>query len=100
MSNDKTKVEAEGIDPTNSVVSKTTLQDKPSSSLSLGKRLRSILVPVESPNLLPERDLGKIPVLQAEHLGIDFGGLTAVDNFNIAIGKTEIAGLILSLIHI
>ena len=94
MNNDKTKVEVEGIDPTNSVESKTTLQDKPSSSLSLGKRLRSILVPVESPNLLPERDLGKIPVLQAEHLGIDFGGLTAVDNFNIAIGKTEIAGLI------
>lgn len=94
MNNDKTKVEVEGIEPTNSVESKTTLQDKPSSSLSLGKRLRSILVPVESPNLLPERDLGKIPVLQAEHLGIDFGGLTAVDNFNIAIGKTEIAGLI------
>lgn len=94
MSNETAKVEAEGIDPTNSVVSTTTLQDKPSSSLSLGKRLRSILVPVESPNLLPERDLGKIPVLQAEHLGIDFGGLTAVDNFNIAIGKTEIAGLI------
>ena len=46
MNNDKTKVEVEGIDPTNSVESKTTLQDKPSSSLSLGKRLRSILVPV------------------------------------------------------
>ena len=34
----------------------------------------------ETPNLIPERDLGTIPVLQAEHLGIDFGGLTAVDD--------------------
>ena len=27
-------------------------------------------------------------------LGIDFGGLTAVDNFNLMIGRNEIAGLI------
>ncbi|MEE1209803.1 ABC transporter ATP-binding protein [Parafannyhessea umbonata] len=49
---------------------------------------------MESPNLIPERDLGKIPVLEAKHLGIDFGGLTAVDDFNIAMGRTEISGLI------
>ncbi|WP_286160039.1 ABC transporter ATP-binding protein [Olsenella sp. KH3B4] len=49
---------------------------------------------METPNLVPERDLGKMPVLQAEHLGIDFGGLTAVDDFNIAMGRTEISGLI------
>ena len=49
---------------------------------------------METPNLIPERDLGSIPVLQAEHLGIDFGGLTAVDDFNIAMGRTEISGLI------
>lgn len=55
---------------------------------------RSVLVQVETPNLIPERDLGPIPVLQAEHLGIDFGGLTAVDDFNIAMGHTEISGLI------
>ena len=30
----------------------------------------------------------------ARHLGIDFGGLTAVDDFNLTIGRTEIAGLI------
>ncbi len=58
------------------------------------KRRRPVLVQVETPNLIPERDLGTIPVLQAEHLGIDFGGLTAVDDFNIAMGRTEISGLI------
>lgn len=58
------------------------------------KRIRSVLVPIQSPNLLPERDLGSMPVLEAKHLGIDFGGLTAVDDFNIALGKTEISGLI------
>ena len=55
---------------------------------------RGVLVQMESPNLIPERDLGEMPVLQAEHLGIDFGGLTAVDDFNIAMGRTEISGLI------
>jgi len=44
--------------------------------------------------LVPERDLDKIPVLECAHLGIDFGGLTAVDDFNLTIGATEIAGLI------
>ena len=58
------------------------------------KKRRPVLVQVETPNLIPERDLGTIPVLQAEHLGIDFGGLTAVDDVNIAMGRTEISGLI------
>ena len=58
------------------------------------RKRRSVLVQMETPNLIPERDLGTIPVLQAEHLGIDFGGLTAVDDFNIAMGRTEISGLI------
>ena len=31
---------------------------------------------------------------RSRHLGIDFGGLTAVDDFNLIVGKTEIAGLI------
>lgn len=43
---------------------------------------------------LPERDKGKEPVLECVGLGIDFGGLTAVEDFNIAIGPTEICGLI------
>ncbi|MGM9527438.1 MAG: ABC transporter ATP-binding protein [Oscillospiraceae bacterium] len=34
------------------------------------------------------------PILEISHLGIDFGGLTAVEDLNMAIGRTEIAGLI------
>ena len=52
------------------------------------------LVPVPSTNIVPERDVDKRPILECRHLGIDFGGLTAVDDFNMAIGRTEIAGLI------
>ena len=52
------------------------------------------LVEPKSPNLIPERDAYKRPVLVATNLGIDFGGLTAVDDFNIALGRTEISGLI------
>ena len=52
------------------------------------------LVPVPNPNKIPERDVDKSPILECRHLGIDFGGLTAVKDFNMAIGRTEIAGLI------
>ena len=52
------------------------------------------MVPVPSRSIIPERDLDKSPILEASHLGIDFGGLTAVDDFNLIIGRTEIAGLI------
>ena len=52
------------------------------------------LVPVPSTNIIPERDIDKSPILECRHLGIDFGGLTAVSDFNMAIGRTEIAGLI------
>ena len=52
------------------------------------------LVPVPNPNKIPERDIDKAPILECRHLGIDFGGLTAVKDFNMAIGRTEIAGLI------
>ena len=52
------------------------------------------LVPVPSTNIIPERDVGKSPILECRHLGVDFGGLTAVEDFNMAIGRTEIAGLI------
>ncbi len=45
-------------------------------------------------NLIREQDQGKLPVLDVRNLGIDFGGLTAVDGFNITIGPTEISGLI------
>ena len=44
--------------------------------------------------MLPERDVDRRPVMECVGLGIDFGGLTAVDDFNITIGPTEICGLI------
>ena len=52
------------------------------------------MVPVPSHSIVPEHDIGKMPVLECQHLGIDFGGLTAVNEFNITVGPTEIAGLI------
>ncbi|MCR4841713.1 MAG: ABC transporter ATP-binding protein [Eubacterium sp.] len=52
------------------------------------------MVPYPSDSIVPERDVSQLPVLEARHLGIDFGGLTAVDDFNMLIGPTEIAGLI------
>jgi branched-chain amino acid transport system ATP-binding protein len=35
-----------------------------------------------------------VPVLKAEHLGISFGGLKAVSDFNMEIGEGELVGLI------
>ena len=54
----------------------------------------SRLVPYPSGAFVPERDLHDMPVLEVRHLGIDFGGLTAVDDFSLTMGATEIAGLI------
>ena len=50
--------------------------------------------PVITESIIQERDKDKTPILSVRNLGIDFGGLTAVDSFNIDIGRTEIAGLI------
>ena len=55
------------------------------------------LVPVPSGAVIPERDIDKTPVLNCVNLGITFGGLKAVDGFNLIIGRTEIAGLIGSI---
>ena len=55
---------------------------------------RTNMVPFPSDAIIPERDLGTRPVLDARHLGVEFGGLKAVDDFNMIIGRTEIAGLI------
>ena len=60
----------------------------------MANRSETKMVPLPTDSIIPERDLGRAPVLEARHLGIDFGGLTAVSDFNIAIGPTEIAGLI------
>ena len=60
----------------------------------LKNRQPTKMVPVPSHSIVPERDVDKPPILECQHLGIDFGGLTAVNEFNMAIGRTEIAGLI------
>ena len=52
------------------------------------------MVKVSSTNYMREQDVDKLPVLDVRNLGIDFGGLTAVDGFNMTIGPTEISGLI------
>ncbi len=54
----------------------------------------SKMVSVQRQAMVPERDAGKSPILECIGLGIDFGGLTAVDEINLTIGRTEIAGLI------
>ena len=54
----------------------------------------SRMVPVPSNAIVPERDVNKTPILETHHLGISFGGLTAVDEFSLTVGRTEIAGLI------
>ncbi len=58
------------------------------------RMLDTKMVPAPSHGIIPERDLHETPVLEARHLGIEFGGLKAVEDFNLIIGKTEIAGLI------
>ena len=55
---------------------------------------RGKLAPLPSNVLIPERDIDKTPILECSHLGIDFGGLRAVDELDLTIGRTEIAGLI------
>ena len=52
------------------------------------------LIPIPSRGMLTERDIDKPPILDIHGLGIDFGGLHAVENFTLVMGRTEIAGLI------
>ncbi|MBQ3105004.1 MAG: ABC transporter ATP-binding protein [Lachnospiraceae bacterium] len=52
------------------------------------------MVPFPSNAIVPERDMDSRPILEARNLGIDFGGLTAVEDFNVVVGRTEICGLI------
>ncbi len=55
---------------------------------------RTKMVPVPSHSIIPERDAHLLPILEVSHLGINFNGLKAVDDFNLTVGRTEIAGLI------
>ena len=57
-------------------------------------KTKTKMVPLPSVNIIPERDLDKRPILECINLGINFGGLAAVENFNFALGRTEIGGLI------
>ena len=57
-------------------------------------QLNEKLVAYPSNALMTERDLDKKPILECVNLGITFGGLHAVEDFNIKVGRTEIAGLI------
>ena len=52
------------------------------------------MIKVSTTNYMREQDIDKLPVLDVRNLGIDFGGLTAVDGFNMSLGPTEISGLI------
>ena len=58
------------------------------------RRQQTQMVPYPSRASVPERDLGYMPVLECSHLGIEFGGLKAVDDFSVVMGRTEIGGLI------
>ena len=62
--------------------------------MTQARKINTKMAPLPSFSIVPERDLDKRPVLEARHLGIEFGGLKAVEDFNLTIGKTEIAGLI------
>ena len=52
------------------------------------------LVPVPSGAVIPERDIGKRPILNCINLGVTFGGLKAVSDFNMEIHEGELMGLI------
>ena len=57
-------------------------------------KTKAKLVNRQSTVLLPDRDIDKSPVLECVGLGVTFGGLKAVEDFDLTIGRTEIAGLI------
>ena len=57
-------------------------------------KTKAKLVKRQSSVLLPERDIDKSPVLEFVGLSVTFGGLKAVEDFDLTIGRTEIAGLI------
>jgi branched-chain amino acid transport system ATP-binding protein len=52
------------------------------------------LYPLPSGGYLTARDLDKPPILDIRYLGIDFGGLRALTDFNLIVGRSEITGLI------
>ena len=57
-------------------------------------RATAKLVPQQRTWYVPERDADKPPILECIGLGVNFGGLSAVKDFDLTLGPTEIAGLI------
>ncbi len=51
------------------------------------KPVNSNMVPLDGLGIIPERDAGKPPILDIRHLCVDFGGLRAVDDFTLLIGR-------------
>ncbi|MBR1486291.1 MAG: ABC transporter ATP-binding protein [Synergistaceae bacterium] len=51
-------------------------------------------VSIPSTTILPERDAARDPALKCVNLGITLGGIKAVEDFNLTVGRTEIVGLI------
>ena len=51
-------------------------------------------ITIPSKTILPERDASRKPVLECVNLGITLGGIKAVEDFNLTVGRTEIVGLI------
>ena len=59
--------------------------------------LTRLLDGIRHPRQKPRKEREPVmaaPVLKAQHLGIQFGGLKAVDDFNMEIGESELVGLI------
>jgi len=57
-------------------------------------RTKTKYVAVPSTTILPERDATREPALKCVNLGITLGGIKAVEDFNLTVGRTEIVGLI------
>ena len=62
--------------------------------MALRNKTSRKMVSLPAKSIVPEGDVNKRPILETHHLGIDFGGLTAVDDLTLAVGPTEICGLI------
>lgn len=52
------------------------------------------LYSLPSGGYLTARDIDKPPILDIRYLGMDFGGLKALSDFNLIVGRSEITGLI------
>lgn len=56
--------------------------------------MEKTLVPIPSRGYMKAEDVNQSPILDIHSLGIDFGGLQALNDFTIVMGRSEITGLI------